>query len=185
MTEAARSAEATGAKAAAKLPALGSGELKPVLIACLGGLLTAALLIGAVAAGGAAKRAGPTLDAVAKHELNDAILSLDPATAGTAANDARQCKTPLAFVTMMVAPGQPPASIRIRAGSYLSPSIRITESPRRVAVPFPAPYPTGYGTLSIEGSARGLNIWLIPGTKIETLDGAQAIPVTWTPKPPC
>jgi len=78
------------------------------------------------------------------------------------------------------------ATLRIRSGSYVSPAITLTEAPRRVAVPLPAPYPTGKGVISIEGTARGVNVWLTPGRHLESLNGIEAIPVVWTPKdPPC
>jgi hypothetical protein len=125
------------------------------------------------------------LTAVVRSDLDEATSSLDPTIARAAIEQARQCKAPIAFVTLALASAQTPASIRIRSGDYLSPPIRITDSPRRVALPFPAPYQAGKGFLSIEGAARGLSVWLSPGRHIETLNGAQTIPVVWAPRNPC
>ncbi len=161
------------------------GGFGPVLIATAGGLITSALLIGAIQRVDFGEAAALSLAAVATNQLEDAVLSLDSKASGAAAEEARQCKTPLAFVTVVAEPGSVPGSIRIRSGDYLSPSIRVTDSPRRVAVPFPAPYPTGKGVLSVEGSARGLTVWLSPGRYVGTLDGASPINVVWTPKNPC
>ena len=155
--------------------------LRPVLIATAGGLITSALLLGATHRINLGEPAALSLAAVATSQLDDAVLSLDSKISGAAAEDARQCKTPLAFVTVVAEPGSVPGSIRIRSGDYLSPSIRVTDSPRRVAVPFPAPYPTGKGVLSVEGSARGLTVWLSPGRYVGTLDGSHRS--TWCGPP--
>jgi hypothetical protein len=154
-----------------------------LLIATAGGLITAALLVGAVWFIQPSQSGTFSLHTVARADIDDAAVSLDAAVSRAAADAARQCKTPLAFVTLSLAQGS--ASIRIRSGSYLSPSILLTEAPRRIAVPFPAPYPTGKGVLSIEGTARGVNVWLSPGKHFDVLNGAEAIPVVWTPKNPC
>lgn len=125
------------------------------------------------------------LEAIASAELSEAALSLDPNAGRQALDEARQCKVPLAFVTIAAAPGEQPGRIRIRSGSYLSPNITITNSPRRVAVPYPAPYATGRGVITVEGAARGLNVWLVPGRSFASLNGVEAINVVWTPKNPC
>jgi hypothetical protein len=158
--------------------------LKTLLIAVGGGLITCILLVGAIALIRPPAPGTFALQTVATPDITDAASSLDSAIARGAADDARQCKTPLAFVTLST--GQGSASIRIRSGTYVSPAITLTEAPRRIAIPFPAPYPTGKGVISIEGTARGLNAWLSPLRHIETLNGVEAIPVVWTPKdPPC
>lgn len=161
------------------------GGLGSVLIATVGGLVTSAVLISAIQKADFGQAAALSLETVATNQLDDAVLSLDAKVSGAAAEEARQCKTPLAFVTVVAEPGHAPGSIRIRSGGYLSPSIRVTDSPRRIAVPFPAPYPNGRGVLSVEGSARGLTVWLSPGRYVGTLDGAAPINVVWTPKNPC
>src|SRR3954454_12146989 len=107
-------------------------------------------------------------------------------TAGRLALDeARQCKAPLAYVTISAAPGGSPSRVRIRSGGYQSPNILITDAPRRVAIPFPAPYPSGRGMISVEGAAFGLNVWLLPGRSFSAFNGTVDIPVNWTPKNPC
>ena len=156
-----------------------------MLIATVGGLVTGVLLIGAVQKVDTPQAAALSLETVAINQLDDAVLSLDAKAAGTAAEEARQCKTPLAFITVVAEPGSTPGSIRIRSGGYLSPSVRVTDSPRRIAIPFPAPYPTGKGVLSVEGTGRGLTVWLSPGRHLAALDGAAPINVVWTPKNPC
>jgi hypothetical protein len=190
MSEAAQSAttnrtEAAPAEApATSLPDAQSGGLKTLLIAAAGGLVTAALLVGIIALFPSGQPGTFGLQTVAMADLNDAAQGMDAAVARAAVDDARQCKTPLAFVTLSMTQGS--ATIRIRSGTYLSPPLILTEAPRRVGIPFPAPYPTGKGVLLIEGQTRGLNVWLSPGRHIETLNVSEPIPVVWTPKsPPC
>jgi hypothetical protein len=189
MSEAAQSAETnrTGAAPAdSSLPAAAapSGGRNALLIAAAGGLVTAALLVGIIALFPSGQPGTFGLQTVAMADLTEAAQTLNSAAAPSAVNDARQCKTPLAFVTLAMTQGS--AQIRVRSGSYVSPTITLTEAPRRVGIPFPAPYPTGKGILLIEGQARGLNVWLSPGRHIETLNVSEPIPVVWTPKsPPC
>jgi hypothetical protein len=170
--------------APADAPLARPGGRKTLVIATVGGLITAALLVGAVSLMQSGKPGTFGLQTVATADITDAATSLNAAIAGTATDDARQCKVPLAFVTLSMTQGS--AVLRIRSGTYVSPDITLTEAPRRVAVPFPAAYPTGKGVISIEGNARGVNVWLTPGRHLEALNGIEAIPVVWTPKdPPC
>jgi hypothetical protein len=179
-----RSETAPADAAPADAPLARPGGLKTLLIASAGGLITAAILVGAVSLVQSGKPGTFALQTVAIADINDAAVSLDSGISRAAADDARQCKVPLAFVTLSTMQGS--AALRIRSGTYVSPTITLTEAPRRVAVPFPSPYPTGKGVISIEGSARGVNVWLTPGRHIESLNGIEAIPVVWTPKdPPC
>jgi hypothetical protein len=168
----------------AEAPLARASGLKTLLIAAAGGLITAAVLVGAVSLVQSGKPGTFALQTVAPADITDAAIALDGPIGRAAADDARQCKVPLAFVTLSMTQGS--ATLRIRSGSYVSPAITLTEAPRRVAVPFPAPYPTGKGVISIEGTARGVNVWLTPGRHLESLNGIEAIPVVWTPKdPPC
>ena len=162
------------------------GPWRGLLVMAAGGLISGSLVVGAL---GMVHKSQPDiagLQIVAASEVDEAAVSLESGFARTAAEEARQCKQPLAFVTLLVDTGQPPATVRIRSGTYVSPSISLTDAPRRVALPFPAPYPSGQGVIMIEGTAGGLGLWLSPGRHIKALNGSQAIPVRWTPKtPPC
>ena len=154
-----------------------------MLIATVGGLITGALLISAIQK--ATSENLPRSASGGGHEpLDDAVLSLDSKVPVRLRK--RRGMQDTACVRDGSRGARPCAgSIRIRSGDYLSPSIRVTDSPRRIAVPFPAPYPNGRGFLSVEGSARGLTVWLSPGRYVGTLDGAAPITVVWTPKNPC
>jgi hypothetical protein len=149
--------------------------------------IVAALLAGIAAAVTVDRHASSDswgLQMVARADLDSAIVSMNQ-SAARAIDDARQCKAPLAYVVLQAQAGPAPLPVRIRSGAYLSPWLQLTESPRRVAIPFPAPYLTGKGELFVEGALRPVTIWLTPG-RIVGADAASAhIPVVWTPVNPC
>jgi hypothetical protein len=149
--------------------------------------IVAALLTGiaaAVTVGRQASSDSSGLQMVERPDLDSAIVSMNQ-SAARAIDEARQCKAPLAYVVLQAQAGPASLSVRIRSGAYLSPWMQLTESPRRVAIPFPSPYLTGKGELFVEGALRPVTIWLTPG-RIVGADAASAhIPVVWTPTNPC
>jgi hypothetical protein len=156
------------------------------VVLAAGGLICGGLVVGALGLLHQSQPGTSGLQMVAATDIDEASQTLDSRVARAAAEEAKQCKMPLAYVTLQVDPGQPAASVRIRSGSYLSPSISLANAPRRVAIPFPASYASGQGVISIEGTARGLNVWLSPVIHFDALDGSRPISVHWTPKtPPC
>ena len=157
---------------------------KPVIIEIIGGLLTAAAILFAVN-GGMLFTRNATLSLVAPAEIADAAQTLDPAVSGQLAEQAKECRAPLAYVTVSKTGHETAGTIRIHSGGYVSPAIKLTDAPQRVAIPFPAPYPTGQGTISIEGDANGVLISLSPNWYIDTLHGSAIQEVVWTPSNPC
>jgi hypothetical protein len=149
------------------------------------GVLAAVLVSGSVASSNAPSSGEPTLSALAAGEIAAASVTLDPAASASAVADAKSCKAPMASVTLVKAPGSPSGTVRIRSGGYLSPAFHVTEAPQRVAIPFPAPYPTGRGVVSVVGQSEGLSIYLTPGWSIQALNGAASTHVVWTPGNPC
>lgn len=151
-------------------------------------LVIAGALVGGLAAltiGRPDASTPPGLQAVAHADLENAILSMNSAAAAQAVDEARRCKAPLAYVTLQAAPGATPVTVRIRSGDYLSPSILLSDAPRRVAIPFPAPYLSGKGELSVEGAERLVTVWLNPGRVVGRDPASALIPVVWTPINPC
>ena len=59
--------------------------------------------------------------------------------------DAKSCKAPIASVVLVKRPGTASALVRIRSGDDSSPAFQVTDIPQRIAIPYPAPYPTGRG----------------------------------------
>lgn len=117
-----------------------------------------------------------------------------PAALGTLSGTPRQlaqmaerdsCGRRLAWVTLVRAPGQPSGRTRLQSGSYVSPSFELIDTPVRVAIPFPAPYPSGHGTISVLGTATGAIVALTPAWHVAAQDGMQAREVSWTPAAGC
>ena len=95
------------------------------------------------------------------------------------------CGRRLAWVTIMRAPGQAPGRIRLRSGSYYSPPFDLLETPVRVALPYPAPYETGRGVISVVGATTAAVVALIPPWHVPAQAGVEARNVTWTPVGVC
>ena len=90
----------------------------------------------------------------------------------------RTCAEPLAWVMVSRRSGEMAGSIRIRSGTYISPLIEPSDVPVRVALPYPAPYETGRGTLSVLGSGARPIIALMPAWK-PYVSGMASVPVMW------
>jgi hypothetical protein len=154
-----------------------------------GGLVAAALAPGLLGAKSSTSDSAvePTLAALPLKDLAAAIPTLDPATSQTAVTEAKSCKAPLAWVVLVRRPGAPASSgmVRVRSGGYLSPPFHVTDVPQWIAVPYPAPYASGRGVLSLVGDASDLWFYLTPGWFNERLNGSASINVVWTPGNPC
>jgi len=129
--------------------------------------------------------AQPTLTFVDKADLGAAAATLTPSAAGALVDDAQRCKIPLVSMTIAKGTAAIGSTIRIRSGSYVSPYFTITEGIQRVAVPYPAPYGSGAGTMVIEGNAGGAIIGFTPTRIMTELPGSQSVPVVWRAVNPC
>ena len=69
--------------------------------------------------------------------------------------------------------------------AVVEPMVPPAKAPQRVAIPFPAPYPTGRGVISVEGVANGAVISISPAWHIDSLGGSASLDVVWTPDKPC
>ena len=99
--------------------------------------------------------------------------------------DGEACAGKLASVVITLPPGHPPGRIRLQSGSYISPAFDVTPAPTRVALPFPAPYAAGTGTIAVLGTTTGAVVALTPPWQLGPQPGAQFRKVTWTPASPC
>ena len=95
------------------------------------------------------------------------------------------CGRPLAWVTIVRAPGQAPGRIRLQSGSYISPVFELMETPVRVALPYPAPYATGHGVISVVGATTAAVVALTPPWHVPAQAGVETREVTWTPAGAC
>ena len=160
---------------------------KGLIIGIVGGFLTAGAVVLALNGGPPFIKKEPTLSLVAPAEITDASRTLDPANPKSEqyASEAKKCSVPLAWVDIWKTPGASGGTISIRSGDYISPPFTLTDAPQRVAIPFPAPYATGRGVLSVEGAANGAVISISPAWHINSLPGSASLDVVWTPKDPC
>jgi hypothetical protein len=129
--------------------------------------------------------AQPTLTFVAQSEIGAAATTLTPAAAGALVDDAQRCKIPLVSMTIEKGNAAIGSTLRIRAGTYLSPYFTVTEGMQRIAMPYPAPYGSGAGAYVVEGNAKGAILGLTPTRMLVDLPGAQTIPVVWRAVSPC
>ncbi len=95
------------------------------------------------------------------------------------------CGHPLAWVTIRRVPGQPPGRLRLQSGAYVSPGFALGDTPVRVALPFPAPYAAGHGTIAVLGTTAGAVVSLLPAWHVAAGAGMQAREVTWRPREGC
>jgi hypothetical protein len=124
-----------------------------------------------------------TLEVLLPADINAALPTLDPGTSKAAVDDAKNCKAPLAWVTLTQRNGHG-GMVRVRSGQYLSPPIKLTPAPQRVAVPYPAPYPMGRGVLTLVGEADQVGLYLRPGG-ISDVNGTYSVNVRWQVRSPC
>ena len=160
------------------------------VIGVIGGVVIAAGIAAAIVLPGRVADKPPvvgeesTLEVLLPADINAALPTLDPGTSKTAVDEAKNCKAPLAWVTLTQRPGGNGGMVRIRSGSYTSPPIKLTPVPQRVAVPYPAPYPTGRGVLTLVGEADQVGFYLTPGG-VHDVNGTYSVNVHWQVRNPC
>ena len=117
-----------------------------------------------------------------------------PAALGTVSGTPQQlaemakpasCSRRLAWITVARAPGGLPGRIRLRSGGYVSPAFDLMDAPVRIAIPFPAPYPTGHGAISVLGTTTDAIVALVPSWNVPAQAGTEIREVTWTPLAGC
>ena len=124
-----------------------------------------------------------TLEVLVPGDISAALPTLDPGTSKAAVDDAKNCKVPLAWVTLTQRNGHG-GMVRVRSGQYLSPPIKLTAAPQRVAIPYPAPYPTGRGVLTLVGEADQVGFYLTPGG-VHDVNGTYPVNVRGQVRNPC
>ena len=150
-------------------------------IALVAGILTW-ILLGDITTSSAPSATEVGLSQLAQVEdadLAEALTTMNGESAFLARfkKNAKECPSPLAWVSVVGSPGQPPSIMRLQSGTYFSPLFKISETPVRVAIPYPAPYETGHGSLmAIGGSAT---IALQPAWHVNAPSSAVARNVIW------
>jgi hypothetical protein len=128
------------------------------------------------------------LTEVEEADVTGALTAMSPSNAVLAEFQKGKdgsCRRPLAWVTLVSAPGEPPGRIRLISGSYYSPLFEVSATPIRVALPFPAPYEAGQGVLTAIDAGGGATISLLPAWRVSVEDGKTTRPVTWHPVKSC
>ena len=85
----------------------------------------------------------------------------------------------------MRATGSLKGSVRFRSGTYVSPNLRLGPQADRIALPYPAPYATGHGQITVENNTDGADVFLSPGIHVGTGQVSRLINVRWNPDGPC
>ena len=95
------------------------------------------------------------------------------------------CPLPLAWVTVTPETNQQAEMIRLRSGSYYSPDFSLSGVPVRIAIPYPAPYDAGRGTLSVLHSGGYVTLDLNPAWHLTAQETSGSHQVTWQPSQHC
>jgi hypothetical protein len=129
---------------------------------------------------------GEMMDEVASDDIPAALgaMGISNALIPKLADEARKCSRRLAWVAIAKQPNGPPGIVQIQSGAYQSPPFTLTDTPMRVAIPYPTPYVTGRGTLTVltTGSAT---VALTPPWHVSLQDGKKTRTVTWSPAESC
>jgi hypothetical protein len=163
---------------------------RSLLILC-GGIVGGSVIGGVVGplvvarSGSTGGNGAARMDIVPTASLPEVQGTLSPEQAARLTEEARRCREPLGRVTVWQSPTTAVGLISIVSGSYQSPRFTLTAAPRLIALPYPAPYATGKGVLTLVGDANDMVISLMPQRKIIDLKGTLPIPVWWTPAVGC
>ena len=125
------------------------------------------------------------LEAVPIAALPQVESTLAPGQAARLMEEARRCREPLARVSIWHSPGTPGGMVSITSGAYHSPRFALTATPSLVAIPYPAPYSSGRGMLSVVGDLTDFAIALRPSLINGKINGTVPIRVWWTPVGGC
>ncbi|WP_426612562.1 hypothetical protein [Bradyrhizobium sp. McL0616] len=151
-------------------------------------LLAGTAMIGAIVGWFVATRAepdAPVIELVPQEQVADAIPTLTPVSQRVAQSDTRQCRYPMAFITVST-PGNPAGgTVTFRTSKYRSPPFRVTDQPQRIALPNPLPDSGGLDPLTADGDAKGLLVSLYPTARMEPINGSTTVTVRWHARPPC
>ena len=124
------------------------------------------------------------LETVPTTALPQVESTLAPDQAARLMEGARRCREPLARVAIWHGPNAPGGTVSIISGTYHSPLFALATTPTLVALPFPAPYASGQGLLTVVGEANDFAISLKP-LHMTNIKGTLPIRVWWTPVQGC
>lgn len=161
------------------------------LTAALSGLACWFWLLPHLAAANASPRGGVSVASeiaeVSSDDITGALSTMNLPGSAIARLQARTrgCGDRLAWVTLARAGGETPQMARLRSGTYYSPRFAVSNMPVRVAIPYPAPYASGHGTLTVLGVEHDLVVTLSPAWHVLASNGTATHAVTWQPAASC
>lgn len=124
------------------------------------------------------------LSEVAADELEAAVATLEPTspsrTQARAMAD-KGCPYHLAWVALSQPADASPGTVRIISGTYASPVFPTGATSARIAIPYPAPYETGRGTLTLLDAGGPAVVALTPPVHVVSRAGGTTRTVTWQP----
>jgi hypothetical protein len=125
------------------------------------------------------------LESVPTASLPQVQGTLTPSHAAQIIEEARRCREPLARIAVWHSPNTRGGTVRIVSRGYQSPPFALTTAPSLVAFPYPAPYSSGRGILTLVGEANDVIVALRPQYMSNELKGSVPIQVWWTPVEGC
>jgi hypothetical protein len=151
-------------------------------------LLGTAAMLGAIIGWTLTSRSepdSPAIELVPQEQVSEAIPTLTPESQRIAQSDSRQCRYPIAFITVST-PGNPAGgTVTFRTSKYRSPPFHVSDKPQRIALPNPLPDSGGLDPLTAEGDAKGMLVSLYPTVQMEPTNGSATVTVRWHARPPC
>jgi hypothetical protein len=155
------------------------------LLTIVGWGIVGGVVTGGVAAALIGRPAGepdaPQLETVPTAALPQVEGTLAPDQAARLIAEARRCQEPLARIAIWHSAATPGGIVSIISGAYRSPRFALAATATLVAIPFPAPYASGQGLLTVVGEAKDFAISLQPVHMSTELKGTLPIRVWWTP----
>jgi hypothetical protein len=154
------------------------------MLIVLAGVVVSGIAAGAVASSAerqasSGRPGNPQLSIVSPDDLATAASTLLPGSRDRLVAEAKTHREPLAVVTISGVADRPGGYVRIKSGTYISPYFRVGSIPQRVAIPLPAPYAAGKGTIVVEGAASDVQVALSPSGWWGQLMGQSAVNVIW------
>jgi hypothetical protein len=130
---------------------------------------------------------GSKLALVGQSDITGALTTLDgpPAFQTQFKSRPGQCSVPLAWITLSRTANLGDTTVRLKSGNYFSPVFKLTDRPVRVAIPYPASYAVGHGTLMVLHAGGDITLSLAPPWHLSAQATSVAHEVTWSTSEGC
>jgi len=178
-----------GERASAEAPSSSSQISRRRLFTILGtgvvGSVVVGTVVGSLIGTKPDEAATLQLEPVPTASLPQVQGTLAPQQAAQLVEEARRCREPLARVAVWHSPSARGGTISIVSRGYRSPPFVLTPAPSLIAIPYPAPYPSGRGQLTLVGEANDVIVALRPQYINQQLSSPAVINVWWTPVEGC